>query len=178
MKEVGTDSVQCCHSSAGWLSHSLAHAGTPALCQAQGRVLAAEQRVRRALPSKSSLSPGQDGLHQTVTRQHLRSRGRGLPKKASNPAQRGRGGVGGFLEEVTPELSLKGSRVGEGGSGVTAGGIAFWAGVFPETLQHTDSSSRGHREHRGSWRSLEVQRQAGERSGCSPAEVRGRFWGL
>lgn len=57
---------------------------------------------------------GEDGLQQTVTRQHLRSDDRGIPKRlrepkeAHNPAQRKDGRVGGFLKEVTPELSLKG----------------------------------------------------------------------
>lgn len=58
--------------------------------------------------------------------------------------------MGGFLEEVTPELSLKSSGVGKWGVGVTARGRAFWAGVFPDTLQQTDPSSRGREERWGS----------------------------
>lgn len=71
------------------------------------------QAAHPPLPEDHGLT-GEDGLQQTVTRRHLRSHDRGTPKRlreakeASNPAQREDGRAGGFPEEVTPELSLKG----------------------------------------------------------------------
>lgn len=77
--------------------------------------------------------------------------------------------MGGFPEEVTPELSLKGSGVREMGVGVTARGTAFWAGgvAFTEALTQADPPA-GEHDPLGWLEKPRFQREAEGCSGCSP----------
>lgn len=120
---------------------------------------------------------GGDGLQQTVTRQHLGSQDRGTPKRlreskeASNPVQKRDGGAEGFLEEVTPESSLKAQWWGDGGWVWQPKEETSGQGSVPETMKWTESSSKGDSEPLGL---LEKPRVPGSNSGSPPDGVRDR----
>lgn len=82
--------------------------------------------------------------------------------------------MGGFLEEVTPDLSLKGLGMGRMGVGVAARRRDFWAGVASDTLKWTEYSSNGDSEPLGLLEKPRIPERLGSTLSAPPGGVRGQ----